>query len=80
MKVLLLRFIEAIENHIKDDCTAVTKEQLTERLLACERCPHRGIFRCRNSDCGCFIWIKARMRSQRCPDNPPRWPEILDES
>ena len=80
MKLQILRFVEAVAEHVADGCQTVTKEQLSERLTACQPCPHRGIVRCRHDDCGCFIWLKARWKSQKCPDNPPRWQEIIDEA
>lgn len=44
------------------------------RRMTCEGCPHRlpvagGLGRCR--ECECFIQIKTRLATERCPDN--RW-------
>jgi hypothetical protein len=70
------RFARAVFEHVADGCAYVSKEQLSERLSACESCDFRDGLRCGHNSCGCFIWLKARWRSEKCPATPPRWPEI----
>ena len=72
----IIRFAEAVAEHVADGCSHVSKEQLTERLAACESCEHRRGLLCGHGSCGCFIWLKARWQSEKCPASPPRWLEI----
>ena len=61
------RFAKAVIEHVKDGCASVSSEQLAERLRVCEGCPLRHGLRCSHSDCGCFLWLKAKWRSEDCP-------------
>lgn len=70
------RFAAAVVDHVADGCANVSKEQLAGRLAACESCPFREWLTCGHHSCGCFIWLKARWRSEKCPADPPRWPLI----
>jgi hypothetical protein len=72
----IIRFAEAVAEHIADGCVSVSNEQLAERLTACETCEFRRGMICSHSSCGCFLWLKARWRSEKCPANPPRWPAV----
>jgi len=46
------------------------KEQYKERLTTCETCPHiTPLQRC--ALCGCFVIVKAKVKSQECPAG--RW-------
>jgi len=72
----IVRFAEALAAHVADRFAYVSRDELSERLSACECCPHRDGLTCAHHSCGCFIWLKARWRSEKCPDNPPRWSEI----
>jgi hypothetical protein len=70
------RFARAVTEHIADGCVYVSKDQLTERLQACETCSFRTALICSHDSCGCLIWLKAKWRSEKCPADPPRWPGI----
>ena len=69
------RFAAAIIEHVADGCACVSKEQLAARLTACEGCEFREGLRCGHEGCGCFLYVKARWRSEKCPADPPRWPD-----
>ena len=51
----------------------VPQEEQDRRLAICHACdkfdPKQG--RCRL--CGCFANLKARIASEHCPDEPPKW-------
>jgi hypothetical protein len=68
------RFAQAVLEHVADGCAHVSKAELAERLKACESCEHRVGLICTHHSCGCFLWLKARWRSEKCPYDPPRWP------
>jgi hypothetical protein len=49
---------------------------LAVRVATCNACPHAmkeggELKKC--SICGCRLWYKLRLASERCPDTPPRW-------
>src|SRR5437016_376631 len=73
----ILRFAQAAAAHAADGCANVSKEQLEARLAACEKCEFRHGLMCQHQNCGCFIWLKARLRSESCPATPPRWPAVI---
>lgn len=55
---------------------AVSQEQLDERLTICRACPS-GRYdggRCLDHRCGCFIGLKARLATERCPNR--HWPTV----
>ncbi len=72
----ILQFAKAVRNHLADGCASVSKEQLAARLSACESCEFRRSLVCAHDACGCLLWLKARWKSEKCPDHPPRWPEL----
>jgi hypothetical protein len=48
-----------------------TPEERERRLQICRECPHFSGSKC--SICGCISRWKARLASEHCPDDPPRW-------
>lgn len=53
----------------------VSKEEFKERLSLCNSCPER-LKDCGNNkltkfsrcpECGCFIYLKARLKTEECP-------------
>jgi len=50
-------------------------DQVEARRKICQACPHRKRNQC--SLCGCFIHLKTKLRSEACPDAPPRWGKQL---
>jgi len=49
-------------------------DEIAVRLKVCGGCPNGVGGGCRL--CGCSIALKVRLRTECCPDNPPRWPTI----
>lgn len=49
--------------------------QVEARRQICRECPNRKRNLC--SLCGCFIHLKTKLRSEACPDAPPRWGKQL---
>lgn len=37
----------------------------------CQKCPHYRYFLCQK--CMCVSFLKTKLATQTCPDNPPRW-------
>jgi len=58
---------------VQGETLTVPQEEQDRRLAVCVSCdkydPHQH--RCRI--CGCFANLKARLASQHCPDDPPKW-------
>jgi hypothetical protein len=46
---------------------AIDKDVFNQRITTCQSCEHFVVDSSRCLKCGCFIKIKARMRSQKCP-------------
>lgn len=46
------------------------------RMSICRECPHFGSIVKACKLCGCFMPAKTKMKSQSCPDKPPRWVAI----
>ena len=42
----IIRFAEAIAEHVADGCTHVSRDELAGRLAACEACPFRHGLTC----------------------------------
>lgn len=42
------------------------------RLLVCEECPFFNPRSDRCESCGCYVELKAPLRTEKCPEN--RWP------
>lgn len=57
---------KAIVNHIADGLVEVSQDQYLARLATCDTCPNRSAdWEC--NQCGCYITIKAKWRSEKCP-------------
>ena len=77
--LLIERFARAVREHVMDGCAGVSQIQLAERLAACEACEFRIGLRCGHECCGCFLHLKARWRSEKCPAEPSRWRDLACE-
>lgn len=64
-----------------DESRSIRSQAEIEQIAAiCRGCPLFDGERCTHKNCGCPIdternawWSKIAWRSQRCPDDPPRW-------
>tara|TARA_Y100000361_G_scaffold64790_1_gene56846 strand:- start:725 stop:1204 length:480 start_codon:yes stop_codon:yes gene_type:complete len=66
-------FAKDLGKYIKEGAPNVTNKQYTERLEACNKCPHLNKKQMRCTLCGCLIEHKAKWKTTTCPDTPPRW-------
>ena len=66
-------FSKELTTYIANGAPNVTKEDYEERLNACKVCPHLMEQKKRCGLCGCLIEHKAKWKTTKCPDNPPRW-------
>ena len=66
-------FAKDLGKYIKEGAPNVSHSQYTERLDACNKCPHLDKESMRCTLCGCLIEHKAKWKTTKCPDNPPRW-------
>jgi hypothetical protein len=63
-------------NHVINGMEEVSLPIYEERLKTCMNCPFVNTSDAENprcSKCGCFLKIKAKWASERCPDTPRKW-------
>jgi hypothetical protein len=72
----IVRFAEAVAQYVASGCTNVSSEDLADRLSVCEACEFRDGLFCGHDSCGCFLWLKARWKAEKCPATPSKWSEI----
>lgn len=65
------RFAVSMARWTKDGCKVVDSVVHSARFAACQSCPHYQHLVCQL--CFCLPWIKTKLATERCPDNPPRW-------
>tara|TARA_R100001163_G_C4971864_1_gene131451 strand:+ start:57 stop:419 length:363 start_codon:yes stop_codon:yes gene_type:complete len=76
---MISSFARDLKTYIANGAPNVTTEDYIERLNACDACEHllRPQIRC--GLCGCMLEHKAKWKTTKCPDNPPRWKtQIID--
>lgn len=68
-------FLTAVVNTARDGFRATEWNDATKRSLVCFNCEllRRSDWVCQHPACGCFIELKVRVRSERCPLG--KWPE-----
>jgi len=81
----IIRFFKALIKWISQGCKYRSVRQIKKIHNICEKCPHfkRGCGRLKGYDacglCGCNlhptkkIANKIAWRTEKCPDEPPRW-------
>lgn len=71
-----------VEAFLSDEELKITRsaEEIEAIAAICKACPLFNGKVCTHSNCGCPIdadrniwWNKLAWKSQRCPDDPPRW-------
>lgn len=62
-------FTIAVGKHIGDGMKELDEEAYQERITTCKTCPSFNPVKknCREMNCGCYIYKKARWRSETCP-------------
>lgn len=60
--------------YVKSGFENCSQEEVNKRLSICNQCPHLDDGRC--NQCGCFVNIKAILKSSQCPLD--KWPSNDD--
>lgn len=64
---MIKNLAQDILNHIFSGCKQTSLEEYKKRLEICNKCEFLIKGRCEK--CGCWINLKARMKSVKCPIN-----------
>jgi hypothetical protein len=76
---MISSFARELKTYVANGAPNVTTEDYIERLDACDRCEHVKKPQMRCGLCGCLLEHKAKWKTTKCPDNPPRWKtQIID--
>ena len=76
---MISSFARELKTYIANGAPNVTTEDYVERLDACNTCEHLIEPQIRCGLCGCLLEHKAKWKTTKCPDNPPRWKtQIID--
>jgi hypothetical protein len=74
------RFLRAMRRAfnawIWNDPLFAKPETIRKRTAQCLQCEFRDGQQCRL--CGCFIYAKATLQSERCPAPTPRWIDVAE--
>ena len=62
-------FLSFLWSNIKSGFKQVTHEQYYDRLAICRACPFLNHEKLRCMDCGCFVKVKAKFKTEDCPQN-----------
>ena len=73
MSKMLGNFVKSSAEWIAKGAKIVSADEYLDRLAACKDCPHLVEKHMRCGLCGCFLEMKARMKTSTCPDKPSRW-------
>src|SRR5579872_3451662 len=73
-----LDYVAAVARYVAAGCPNVSGSEYTERMRICAECPLCRFGQC--LICGCDLETKARMATEECPRDPPRWLKSLARS
>lgn len=62
-----------VASAVRGEPVTVPQEEQDRRLAICHTCDKFDSKQGRCTLCGCFANLKARLASQHCPDDPPKW-------
>ena len=65
--------IKAVAGFVADGFKVASEEEQSRRLAICHQCPKYDATQDRCFICGCVASWKARIASQHCPLETPRW-------
>ena len=68
---VLKKFAIAMQTWIKRGLPLAPAPTHAKRQSQCQGCPHRVGYWC--SKCKCLIYLKTKLATEHCPDDPPRW-------
>lgn len=63
-------------HHLANPKNYVTDAQKAERLAICAKCPYVQMAGLQCGLCLCLVRLKAKLKTEECPANPPRWPKL----
>lgn len=66
------QFAEAMLLWAKEGFPTVSRKTHAIRYAKCRLCPFFLNFYCRK--CKCVAYLKSKLATESCPDDPPRWP------
>ena len=74
---MIKTFSKELATFVKEGMPNVSEEDYQERIDACFKCEHflEALNRC--GKCGCLVEFKARWKTTKCPDDPPRWKQQI---
>ncbi|MEQ9586899.1 MAG: hypothetical protein RJS97_02960, partial [Parvibaculaceae bacterium] len=77
-----LNFFKAASRHVADGMQLLEEDQVEARLNVCRSCDHCDTDKmvCLRPECGCFLKVKARWRSEECPLGKWEKVSISDET
>ncbi len=73
MAVQARNLARAFRDWAMDGFRRVGDDELTRRLAICATCPEWEPIEGRCRQCGCYGAWKARLASEHCPLDPPKW-------
>ena len=67
-------FARSMATWAKSRLAVVSPAIHSQRQAKCAVCPHRSGYWC--TPCKCLIYLKTKLATEQCPDNPPRWTKV----
>jgi len=64
-------FVGAVRRVLDSGLRLVSRDEYKYREMKCIQCVHNANNFCRI--CGCWLWAKRALVTERCPDKPNRW-------
>lgn len=74
---MIKTFSKELTTFVKEGMPSVSEDDYQDRIDACFKCEHflEKLNRC--GLCGCLVEYKARWKTTKCPDDPPRWKQQI---
>lgn len=66
-KNLILNFSKSLYNHFLNLFRHVSKKEASRRLNICKECKYYTPDTSRCKECGCYLLIKTKWKSEDCP-------------
>jgi len=74
---MMKSFSKELASFVKEGMPNVSEQDYQDRLDTCFKCEHflEELNRC--GKCGCLVEFKAKWKTTKCPDDPPRWKQQI---
>jgi len=74
---MMKSFSKELASFVKEGMPNVSEQDYQDRLDTCFKCEHflEKLNRC--GKCGCLVEFKAKWKTTKCPDDPPRWKQQI---